>query len=52
MKIDVELTPEYWDCECVANFIHRKSETLSCEKCNSIESDQPDSHVLEVGAVL
>ena len=41
-------TDDYWDCECEYNYIHKKSDTLHCPKCNSREDEQPDSRVNEV----
>ena len=44
---DVELTDEYWDCECEKDFIHLRSQE-SCLICKAEQEDQPDSRVLEV----
>jgi len=43
-----ETTPEYWDCECETNYIHKKSVGNYCPKCKTFKTDQPDSRVLEV----
>lgn len=43
----LELTNEYWDCECKINFIHPRSENF-CMKCKTERIDQPDSSVTEV----
>lgn len=44
---DIELTDEYWDCECEKDFIHLRSQE-SCPVCKAEQEDQPDSRVLEV----
>jgi len=44
---DIELTDEYWDCECEKNFIHLRSQE-SCPVCKAEQEDQPDSRVSEV----
>lgn len=44
---DIELTDEYWDCECEKGFIHRRSQE-SCPVCKAEQEDQPDSRVSEV----
>jgi Zn finger protein HypA/HybF involved in hydrogenase expression len=44
--------PDYWDCECPENYIHKKSDTLTCPKCGAIEEDNPDSMTDEVEAML
>ncbi len=44
---DIELTTEYWDCECEKNYIHLRSEE-SCPVCQALQEDQPNSHVSEV----
>ena len=43
----LELTDEYWDCECKINFIHPRSDNF-CMKCKAERADQPDSCVTEV----
>ena len=43
----IELTEDYWDCECVLNFIHPKKEE-SCQTCKARRDEQPDSRVKEV----
>lgn len=40
-------TEEYWDCECVDNFIHPKSEPV-CVRCGRVAEEQPDSITSEV----
>lgn len=44
---DIELTNEYWDCECEKEYIHLRSEE-SCQKCKALQEDQPDSRVSEL----
>ncbi len=44
---DIDLTNEYWDCECEKNYIHLISQN-SCPICKAEERDQPDSRVSEV----
>lgn len=41
-------TPDYWDCNCDENYIHKKTHTLFCDKCGAKEEDQPDSRINEV----
>lgn len=41
------LTNEYWDCECVKNYIHLSSQK-KCPLCNAEYIDMPDSRVNEV----
>jgi hypothetical protein len=40
-------TEKYWDCECLNDFIHPKSQK-KCGKCGVVEEEQPDSRVNEV----
>ena len=44
-------TERYWDCECEHDYIH-KACVLQCDKCNSLQDDQPNSHTNEVQAML
>lgn len=44
---DIELTDEYWDCECEKDYIHLHSEE-SCPVCKALQEDQPNSRVSEV----
>jgi hypothetical protein len=44
---EILTTDKYWDCECLANFIHPKSQK-KCDKCGAVEEEQPDSRVNEV----
>ncbi len=40
-------TEKYWDCECLKNFIHPKSQ-CRCDICGTIAEEQPDSRISEV----
>lgn len=40
-------TDKYWDCECLKNFIHPKSQIM-CYECGVYADNQPDSRVKEV----
>ena len=43
------LNPNYWDCECESNYIHKKkTETNHCVKCDTHEYEQPDSRQDEI----
>lgn len=44
---DLELTDEYWDCECEKDFIHSRVDDF-CIFCKVEREDQPDSRVSEV----
>ena len=44
----VETHDDYWDCECVDNYIHAKYESMYCARCDTAREDQPDSHYNEV----
>jgi hypothetical protein len=44
---DIELTDEYWDCECEKNFIKNRSLDF-CEICESWREDEPFSRINEV----
>ena len=41
------LNPNYWDCECEVDYIHKRESKKVCNICESIESEQPDSHQSE-----
>ena len=47
----VETNPNYWDCECESNYIHKKTETKHCVKCDAHEDEQPDSIQSEVSSL-
>ena len=40
--------PNYWDCECEENYIHKKSVTLSCPICKMTEDECSDSRPNEI----
>lgn len=44
---DIELTDEYWDCDCEHFYIHPASESC-CEICSAVREECPDSRVSEV----
>ena len=46
-----ETTDYFWDCECEANYIRPKEENY-CSKCDSCNSEQPDSITSEVEYLL
>jgi hypothetical protein len=39
---------DYWDCECDQDYIHLKSKSYRCEKCEYTADCGPDSRVNEV----
>ena len=39
---------DYWDCACDQDYIHLKSKSLSCGKCEATEDQSPDSMLDEV----
>lgn len=45
---DMTTHPDYWDCECKHNFIHKKVKGNFCKICGSFEHEQPDSRVEEI----
>ena len=48
-EIDLAQTnPDYWDCECEANYIHKKADRLACHRCGATQDEQPDSRVSEI----
>ena len=49
-----ELNSDYWDCDCDANYIHRRRTDRDgiCELCSACENESPDSHVIEVLGML
>jgi superfamily II helicase len=51
MQNEFILTPDFWDCECESNFIHRKTESF-CKVCQRLAEEQPDSRVNEVKKIL
>lgn len=47
MANEIKTTEKYWDCECIDNFIHPKSQK-ECSICGAIAGEQPDSRINEV----
>lgn len=41
--------PNYWDCDCEANYIHAKA-CPACPLCGTLREEGPDAHINEVGA--
>ena len=44
---DIQTTDHYWDCECVWDYIHPKSQKF-CIECGQHQDDMPDSRIEEV----
>ena len=44
----METDENYWDCECMHEFIHSKKLGNFCPNCHTFSDDQPDSMVKEV----
>ena len=44
---DTLTNPDFWDCECLNNFIHPKTHK-GCPKCKTEQDEQPDSRQLEI----
>lgn len=51
MQNELILTPDFWDCECENNFIHRKAESF-CKICQRFAEEQPESRANEVKKFL
>jgi hypothetical protein len=51
MQNEFILTPDFWDCECKDNYIHRKEESF-CKGCQRFAEEQPESRVNEVKKFL
>lgn len=49
---DLELAPDYWDCECKSFYVHEKEVLHFCPECKMHKNDQPDSQWNEVVKVL
>jgi hypothetical protein len=47
MSEKINLTEEYWDCECEKNYIHYKTK-IWCPICKKQIEEQPPSRVNEV----
>lgn len=45
-----ETHPDYWDCECLDQYIHHKS-VDRCKICGAFEIEQPDSRISELYAM-
>lgn len=48
---DITLNLEYWDCECIQNYIHPISIEY-CKYCNTHQDDAPSSREEEVNESL
>ncbi len=50
-SIELDLNPDYWDCECRTHYIHKRTAGVSetCPKCKVNQEDQPDSWQSEIG---
>jgi len=44
----IPTNPDYWDCECEHDFIHKKSDLEECVECGAHQDDQPDSMISEI----
>jgi hypothetical protein len=44
---NIQLTSEYWDCDCLDDYIHPDYVTC-CGRCGALKEDCPDSRVEEV----
>ena len=44
----VKTDSRYWDCECETNYIHLKTNTLSCSVCGMTEDECSDSRPNEI----
>jgi hypothetical protein len=44
---NIKLTDNFWDCECMINYIHPKTERV-CKLCKAEADDSPDSRINEV----
>ncbi len=45
--MEIQTNPNYWDCECEADYIHPKG-SVTCSKCGALEDEQPDSRQNEI----
>ena len=48
----IKTNDQYWDCECLEDYIHLKKETRICVTCHQTENDAPDSMESEVVTYL
>ena len=47
--MEVVTNPDYWDCSCKENYIHKKENGNYCPLCDTFEEDgYPDSRVDEI----
>lgn len=44
-------TPDFWNCLCETDYVHRRYETF-CSRCLTHEEGQPDSRIDEVKKYL
>jgi hypothetical protein len=44
---DCQTTTEYWDCDCLDDYIHHRTRDM-CPHCVVYRDDQPDSRINEV----
>jgi hypothetical protein len=44
---EIWLTPLFWDCECVEEYIHPASDAF-CYRCTAKRGESPDSRVTEI----
>jgi hypothetical protein len=42
-KRSTDTDPDYWDCDCLTDYIHKKTQMLSCRACGAKEDEHPDS---------
>ena len=47
-KMIVKTDSRYWDCDCEDNYIHLKTNTLSCSVCGMTEDECSDSRPNEI----
>lgn len=47
MTDNIELSPDFWDCECRYFYIHSKREE-SCPRCGVHRDEMPDSRINEI----
>ena len=43
----IELSTEYWDCECERDYIH-SNDVSRCPRCGAMRDDQPPSRINEI----
>lgn len=47
LKRKIKTSPDFWDCECLTNYIHSNNDLL-CPICNAFKHDQPNSRIDEL----